>query len=214
MNLSFICTTQDTSVLVTLNNTTLVKNGNRLFPGLFAYSETTKSCTNIKSIINETTIELNQLPLKTGDFNLVFSDLPPYKYLDLCESLKDIQQIVNANGQFIGLNFRNEDDITRDNIKGINTRIRNNEIIYLKAHPVQFNPTTDQIEKAGFMDQQSVILWFARKDFMDIGKDFNDFDEIRDTIIIGDETYKINDKNKVYQMGNEYLYYTIGLRKV
>jgi hypothetical protein len=213
MNYSFVCTVNSDSVLITLNNTTNIKNGDLLFPGLFAYSPCTKACTKVEAPINKNTVQLDTLPIVSGECVIIFSDLPPYKYLDLCEAMKDVQDIVENNGMFIQLALRDESNITRDKINGIKTKSRDNYLI-LKAHPVQFNPTEDQIEKAGFMEQQSVILWFSRKDFMDNGLDFGDLDEIRDTQIIMDETYKISDKNKVFQMGNDFLYYTVGLRKV
>lgn len=211
MNITFSCTLDELSKEVILDTAT-IKNSGKLFEGLFAYSEAIKSCTKIASIIDDETIELTEFPLDTGTFNVTFSDLTPYMYLDLCESLKEVQTIVNENGMFIQLKFRDESNITRDKLNSIKSRSRSTTL-NLKAHPVQFDPTVDQIEKAGFIEQHDLIAWFSRKDFIDNGYDFNDIDEIRDTLIVMDETYIITEKNKRNQMGNDYLYYVIGLRK-
>lgn len=211
MNLAFNCILDSASTEVILD-TTLIKDSNKLFPGLYAYSEALKSCTTIESITDTTTIKITQLPLQTGTFSVVFSDLVPYKYLELCEALKDVQDIVNNNGMFVQLKFRDENDIVRDKLNSIKARDRSTTL-YLKAHPVQFAPTVDQIERAGFLDQQDVIAWFSRKDFLDNGYDFSDLDELRDTIIVMEDTYIITEKHQRFQVGNDYLYYAIGLRK-
>jgi len=211
MNITFSCTLDELDTEVILDTTT-IKDSNKLFVGLYAYSEALKSCTKITSITDETTIEINQLPLDTGTFNVIFSDLTPYRYLDLCEALKDIQNIVNDNGMFIQLKFRDESNIVRDKLNSIKARSRETTL-NLKANPVQFDPTVDQIELAGFLEQHDLIAWFSRKDFLDNGYDFNDIDETRDTAIVMDETYIITGKNKRIQMGNDYLYYVIGLSK-
>jgi hypothetical protein len=212
MNKNFNCLFSTLSKDITLNNTDNINNSERLFVGLYAYSEALKSCSKITAIVDADTVTLNELPIKDGSFDTVFSDMPPFKYLELCEALKDVQQIVNSNGVFIQLKLRNENQITRDKLNGIKTKQRDS-YIKIKAHPFIFSPTIDQIEKAGFMEKQDVIVWLSRKDCIDKGIEFNDFDEIRDTIIIDDVVYKINDKNKNFQIGNEFLYFVLGLRK-
>jgi len=211
MNITFSSALDELSKEIILD-TTIPKNSGKLFEGLFAYSEAIKSCTKIASIIDDETVELTEFPLDTGTFNVTFSDLPPYKYLDLCEALKDVQNIVNENGMYIQLKFRDESSIVRDKLNSIKARSRATTL-NLKAHPVIFDPTVDQIQQAGFLDQQDLIAWFSRKDFIDNGYDFRDLDEIRDTVIVMDETYIIRKKNKRNQMGNDYLYYVIGLSK-
>jgi len=83
----------------------------------------------------------------------------------------------------------------------------------LKAFPVYFDPTVEQIEKAGFLEKHACIVWLSSKDLIDIGKDFDSFDELRDSVIIGNQTYVIANKNKVTQIGGAYLYYVLGLNK-
>lgn len=213
MNKIFNCTTNSTSKIITLNNTTNINDTDLLFNGLYLYSEAVKSCAVVTNIIDDTTIEISENPIKTGDYDIVFSDLVPYKYLDLCESLKDVQDIVNNNGQFIRIVFRNENDLTRDDYNSIDARKRQS-ILDVKAHPILFDPTTDQIEKAGFFEKQDVIVWLARKDLIDNNYEFDNFDELRDTVKINGETFRINDKNKRDFMGNEYLYFVLGLGKI
>ena len=195
-------------LLLNLNN---VKNTGRLFPELFVYSEAVKPCTKIISITDNSSIVISANAVKSGDFVINFSDSVPFKYLDICESLRDVQQIVNNNGIFIKLPIRSELNVGRDDYNSIRTRTRENTII-VKAHPVIFNPTDEQIESAGFKEDQTAILYFARKDFIDRGLDFEDFDEIRGTAKLFDNTYLITDKNRVKQIGDEYLYYTLGIR--
>lgn len=213
MNYSFIATFNINSRIITLDNTNLYNNSARIFVDMLVYAEAVKPCTKVLNIIDSASIEVNAFPIKSGQFTVIFSDMQPFKYQEICESLKDVQEIVNKNGQFIQINFRDETKLQRDKLNSIKSRLRNSGTINLKAHPVQFTPTQDQIEKAGFLEKQDCIVWLARKDFLDRSLDFSDIDELRDTVKIADETYSINDKNKVFVLGNDFLYYVLSLRK-
>jgi len=213
MNFTFNCATDENTNQIIINNVSGLENTGRLSEGMYLYSEAIRVCTKVSDIIDSATLETTQNPIKTGDYDIVFSDLVPYKYQELCESLKDVCQIVNNNGQFVQISFRDEINVSRDGYNGITARKRDSDI-NIKAFPIQFSPTIDQIEKAGFMERHAVIIWLARCDLIRLNINFDDFDEIRTTVKINGETWKINDKNRVYQMGNDYLYYTLGLGKI
>jgi len=214
MSKIFTCTLSTSSLDVTLSGVTNINNSDRLFVGLFVYSKATKVCTKIDKIVDISTIRLTDFPVKSGIYDVTFSDIPPYRKLELCESLHDVQTIINNYGKWVKLQFRNESNITRDEINDIATRRRNSGAVLLKAHPVQYNPTEAQTEKAGFVEAHDVIIWLSRQDFISNNLEFIDIDLIRTTVMINDITYKVNNKNQVSQLGDDYLYYTLGLRKI
>jgi len=212
MNISYLCSLTEGLNIISITNFDEVNNTDKLIDNLYTYSEGLYPCTKINNIVSIDQIELNSNATKTGDYICIFSDSPPYRFLEQCEAMKDVKQIVDEYGKFVKIAFRGEDDIVRDKLNIISARDRNNYKIF-KAFPIQFNPTIDQIEKAGFIEKHDCISWLSRLDFINEGLNFEDIDEIRTTVIIDNETFTVSNKNRVKQLGSDYLYYTLGLRK-
>jgi hypothetical protein len=196
------------SPIVTLDTT------RELFAGLNVYSSGAfPVCTKISSVnIDGVTLTLTESGLSTGVYTLLFTDLAPYMYMDLCRARKDVQQIVNEIGQFVEVDLRKETNVTRGNYTGIIERAQT-PIYRLKAYPVEYSPSAQQIEKAGLREVVDVTVYTAYQDWIDNSIGFNDIDPIRATVKLNGETYKIKARGRYSPFGNSFLYITLGLTK-
>ncbi len=193
--------------------TALSKTSDLLAGNHFVYGSKITPCTKILTVDSPTQITLNTNAVDTGIISLTFTDLVPYKYQELCEALKDVQQVVNNEGLLVEIIFRDEANVTRDDYKSIKTRAQTPGKYYLKSFPVIENPTEKQIEKAGLREMAGCIMWFSWKDFIDNSITDGMIDITRSTVKYNGATYAIRQKNLVSQFGNNFLYLTLGLDK-
>ena len=132
-----------------------------------------------------------------------------------CLALKEIWNIVLLYGMPITLYLRGEPEVTRDDYSSIKKKSIGTSYTYnFKAHPVQYNPTDQQIEKAGIREHIEVIAYIPTKYFIDNSLEFSDIDLIRATVELQGVTYKIRNKNRVDKFFDQYLYVTLGLFQV
>lgn len=132
---------------------------------------------------------------------------------ELDNALLDVQNIVNEYGCDIKMIFGEETAQTRDIYNSIKKRGGINTYL-LKAWPVVYNPTVQQIEKCGIREQCDCIIGLARKDFIDAGIDYKTLELIRITIEIDGLSYRIKELGKESTFGGMFLYINFGLAKI
>lgn len=132
---------------------------------------------------------------------------------EACQALKDIQQIACENGTKITLNVRGETDIKRDKLQSITRRDKGLEVV-LHCYPLNYSPTTYDLQKAGLKENSRAIAYVPTQDITDAGLSFNDIEIHRSTIQTSLGRYEIVDKALIGQIGNEFLQTTFGLSKL
>jgi len=127
-------------------------------------------------------------------------------------ALKDAWDIINQYGEDIIVYDREETNVTREKYSSIKYRATTSTLKYaMKAYPIIFTPSRQQIEKAGLREECQCIITTATKSWTDISKTFEDINMIRDTIILRDNKYLIKEKSNVNQYANTFLYINFGL---
>jgi len=127
-------------------------------------------------------------------------------------ALQDAWEIINQYGEDIIVYDREETNVTRDKYSSIKYRATTSTLRYaMKAYPIIFTPSREQIEKAGLREECQCIITTATKSWIDISKTFEDIDMIRDTIILRSNKYLIKEKSNVNQYANTFLYINFGL---
>jgi hypothetical protein len=130
------------------------------------------------------------------------------------DALKDVSDIVNEYGEEITLIVREESNISRDKYGSIKCAQVVPALEYkFKALPVDHNPDSRKMEKAGIREECNVIAWISMKDVLDKGLDYGKIDAGRFNVIIHGETYNITEKGKAGEYADEHLYITLGLAK-
>lgn len=194
------------------SDTITIDDTDEMFAGLNIYNSTYLPMgTTILSITNSTTLKLTDTALIDGSGTVIITDLVPYKYSERCEILKEIQNIINKEGAFIKINLRGETNLTKDDYNSI--KIKNDTGLYFKAYPIIESPSKEQIEETGLKEDTEIIVYTAMQDWKDKSKTFRDIDLIKSTLIYHEGTWKIRDKKLHSQVGNDYGYIILGLKK-
>lgn len=206
-------------IIKTLVNTTLgspiltLDSTLELFAGLNVYGNGSfPVCTKISSVDTTTKVTLSNNAIATGIYSIKFADIVPYMYLDKCSAMHEVQRVVNEIGQYVEFDLRGETNVTRDDYNSIKTRAQAG-IKRFKAYPVTYNPSIEQVEKAGLKEVTDVIIYTAYQDWIDAGYTIDKLDMVRATIKLNGYTFEVKDKNLIDTFGNSYLYMTIGLNK-
>jgi hypothetical protein len=132
---------------------------------------------------------------------------------DRCEALRDVKQIVDERGDLVKVILRDEADVSRDSYRSIEKR-NQDQVVFMKAYPIEYRPSQKQLEKAGIREQADITIWTAMQDWITAGIGFNDIEfGARSTVIVGENSYEIRDKNLVNQVADAFLYVTLGLFK-
>jgi len=132
-----------------------------------------------------------------------------------CLALKEVYNIVLMYGLEIKLYLRVEPNVNRDDYNSIKKKQIASDYTYtFKSYPFDFNPTSQQMEKAGITENVEAIASIPTKYFLDNNLEFDDIDLTRSTVEVKGHTYKIKQKNRVDQFMDEYLYITLGLDQV
>lgn len=134
--------------------------------------------------------------------------------LEGAQSLVDVQDVTTEYGERITVYIRGEENISKDDYNSLIKRTDEDLNFEISAYPVQFSPNTRQGEKAGIFEKCDVIIYTAYKDWTDREFEFKDIEMNRSTVILQNETYIIKDKNRIQQIGEVYLYITLGLSKL
>lgn len=123
-------------------------------------------------------------------------------------------------GTPITFNRNAEADVTRDDLGAISMREIDNGF-NLFAMPVERQPDTRKLEKAGIRELCDVLIytpilaWMQKGYIKDatLGKDFASIDITRGTVLLDGEEWKISDKGLSTRIGPYPVYITFGLRK-
>jgi len=134
-------------------------------------------------------------------------------YLEKLNALQDVQNIVAEYGYPIRIYLDTESGMTRDKYNSIEKRETTDteRILDIRAYPLNFSPTTRDIEKAGLKEKAEVICYTAMKDWTDRGYNFKDLNITKATAEVRGDTYLIKDKAENSQYLDEFLYITLGL---
>lgn len=129
-------------------------------------------------------------------------------------ALFDIQQEIGVYGGDIKINLMPEisGPIERDSYGSIIGKTPS-KTLSIKAEPITFNPTKQDLKKAGLEQEYDCIIYCATKDLTDNSLVFKDISEERDEVVIDGSTYVIRDKSQYSQFADAYLYFVLGLYK-
>lgn len=129
-------------------------------------------------------------------------------------ALIDVQQEIGFYGGDIKINFHPEiaGPIERDSYGSIIGRVPS-KTLSIKAEPITYDPTKQDIKKAGLEQEYDCIIYCATKDLTDNSLTFKDISEERDEVVIEGSTYVIRDKSQYSQFADVYLYFVLGLYK-
>ena len=89
---------------------------------LYVYGEGIFPCTKVQSITDSTHIVLNKNALKSGTYNLTYTDLNPGQYLERCEMLKGAEECAMSEGKLIEIIAREESGVSRGRLNSIQTK--------------------------------------------------------------------------------------------
>lgn len=185
---------------------------NDLTVGIYSYANGLPADTYIVSIDSATQVTLNNVASVTGATSIEFTSASEGVYLDRQGALADVQNIVHERGMMVKVQIRNENQILRDSYGSISERM-DSVSFFVKAFPVEMNPSQKQLEKAGIRETQEAVAWMAYKDFTDAGYTPEAFELIRMTVIMNGMQYQVKERGLVSQFADAFLYVTFGLSK-
>lgn len=135
-------------------------------------------------------------------------------------ALMDVQYHVNEYGADNVIQYirGSEAKVDRDKYTSIKYRditATSPEIISytMKAFPVEYMPSREQVEKAGLREICECVIYTSMKDWTTAGLVFEDIDMIRDTIVLNGIVYMIKEKSQQSQFADTFLYITFGLAR-
>ena len=188
-----------------------------LTPGLFLYGAEIPVNTSIQSLPagDASLIMTNQAIGGAGTTpeSIEITNAQPGVYLERKYALTDAKFVIDERGDVVEIFLRKEADVARDSYNSIASRNTTSAFhVFMRAFPVQTNPSDKQLEKAGIRERADVIVYTAMQDWINAGKGFNDIDMSgRLTVIMQGETYELKTKGLVGQMNDTFLYLTMGL---
>lgn len=137
-------------------------------------------------------------------------------------AMKEVACITSNYGTQIEIHDSTESNIVRDEYASIIAVPSTFTAVY--AFPILFNPTRKDLEKAGIAEHVDVIMYVARKEFLDKGLSYASSLDVGRTRIIykvpgvtgGTEPgmqFTLKEKSLISQFGGEYLYVVLGCMK-
>ena len=132
--------------------------------------------------------------------------------LETTNALKDAQDIIQERGNTLILNSMEESDLNRDIYNSIQKKVVAEEYTFF-AFPIVYSPNRFQLEKAGIKEKVNVIVTLATLDFTENEVSYKDIDNIRWEVILDEEVYLIEDKNKINHFNSTFLNIVFGLVK-
>lgn len=89
---------------------------------------------------------------------------------------------------------------------------KDSDYIELNAFPIEYNPTTKELEKVGIFERVDATAYLSTKQVLEKGLKYKDFDLKTITIIDPFETeYRIQTKQNYSQFMDVFLYIILGL---
>ena len=131
--------------------------------------------------------------------------------LEETHALKDSADYLYERGSEIKLYINSETTIDRDIYGSIKKRTPT--YITLHAFPLDYNPTDDQLMKAGVREQVDLLVTLATKHLTDNGLSYKEIDTGRFEVDVNGDIYSIKDKNQINMFSHVYLNVILGLSK-
>ena len=192
---------------------TVLRRTSDLAVGMAVYGTGIPVNTKIVSIDSDSQVTVDRNATAPGAQSLEFTNALVGVYQERVCAQADAKDIIDERGDIMQLFFRTEANVSRDRYSSI--KKRNQETVYtLRVHPVTFNPSDKQLEKAGLREASDVVVYTAMKDWIDLGIDFADIRmDLKLTVHLQGEVYVMRYKGLSGQFNDSYLYITFGLFK-
>jgi hypothetical protein len=122
-------------------------------------------------------------------------------------------------GTTITVKLFGESSVSRDSLGSIKRRPTTGT--EMKAFPIERQPDTRKLEKAGMREDVDVIAWTPVQTWIDagildsenIGETFSAIDMNRSTVILDGQEWKIADKGLATRIGEYPVHITLGLKR-
>ena len=131
--------------------------------------------------------------------------------LEETHALQDAADYLYERGSEVKLYVNSESTIERDVYGSVKKRTPS--YITLHAFPIDYNPTDDQLMKAGVREQVDLLVTLATKHLTDNSISYLDIDTGRYEIEVNGDVYSIKDKNQINMFSHIYLNVILGLSK-
>ena len=131
--------------------------------------------------------------------------------LEEIHALQDAADYLYERGNEVKLYVNSESTIERDVYGSVKKRTPS--YITLHAFPIDYNPTDDQLMKAGVREQVDLLVTLATKHLTDNSISYLDIDTGRYEIEVNGDVYSIKDKNQINMFSHIYLNVILGLSK-
>ena len=131
--------------------------------------------------------------------------------LEETHALQDAADYLYERGSEIKLYVNDETTIDRDIYGSVKKRVPT--YITLHAFPLEYNPTDDQLMKAGVREQVDLLVTLATKHLTDNGLSYASIDGGRFEAEVNGDVYIIKDKNQINHFSHVYLNVVLGLNK-
>lgn len=130
--------------------------------------------------------------------------------LERNNALEDARAMIELRGMDISLfTVDGESNVERGRYGGIKERTPVKKII--KASPVLFNPTDNQLKKMGIREKVDVALTLSTKALTLLGIAYKAIDLLRWEVGMEESKYTIKDKNRINHFADTFLNVTLGL---
>lgn len=194
-----------------------LKRTSDLTEGLFVYGSKIPVGVSINNFPDDSSLNMTDNATDTSLVPEVFeiTNANVGVYLERNYALADTKFYVDERGDVVEIYLRKEGDVVRDSYNSIQKRQTNSAFHkFFRTFPVQYSPSTQQLEKAGIKENADVVIYTAFKDWLDAGLGVNDIDiSGRLTCIMQGETFEIKAKGMKDQFNDVFLYITLGLFK-
>ena len=157
-----------------------------------------------------TQITMDKAARQSGTRDLLFTSSRPGAYKDAMDFMLDVKAMVDERGDHLRVFPRGEADVVRDKYNSLQRRLQNSKL-FMRCFPVEFQPTDEQLQKAGLREMTDVLIYTAALDWINAGIDFRDIDHTRTTFQLQGRTYEVKQKGRATQLNDFYAYYTFGL---
>lgn len=131
--------------------------------------------------------------------------------LEQTHALQDAADYLYERGSEIKLYVNSETTIDRDIYGSIKKRTPSYKTLH--AFPLDYNPTDDQLMKAGVREQVDLLITLATKHLIDNGLSYASIDTGRFEVEVNGDIYAIKDKTQINMFSHVYLNVVLGLNK-
>ena len=127
------------------------------------------------------------------------------------DALEDSRAYLDERGNDVILRTNDEGDVIRDRYGSIKKRVP--VLITLHSYPTTFNPTQEDLRKAGIKENVDIIMTFSTKQFTNNSLSYEGVDERRWEFEVEGNLYTPKDKNQTNHFSHSYLNIIIGATK-